>query len=77
MRRYLERQARLDLAERKLVLPRIFKWCDDPGRTAHDVAVFVAGYTDADTAREIREHPESFQLEYAQYDWRLEAPPGR
>ncbi|WP_224982972.1 glycoside hydrolase family 15 protein [Geomonas agri] len=74
VRRYLGREARLDLKGRKLVLPRIFKWFDDPGRTAHDVAVFVAGYTDADTAREIREHPESFQLEYAEYDWRLAAP---
>ncbi|QXM09145.1 DUF547 domain-containing protein [Geomonas subterranea] len=75
LRHYLARQARLDLAGRKLTLPRIFKWFDDPGRSAHDVAVFVAGYTDAATAREIREHPESFELEYAEYDWRLQAPP--
>ncbi|QWV94704.1 DUF547 domain-containing protein [Geomonas oryzisoli] len=77
VRHYLAHQARLDLATRKLVLPRIFKWFDAPGRTAHDVAVFVADYTDDRTAREIREHPESFAIEYAEYDWRLQAEPRR
>lgn len=71
VRRYLERGAHFDLAGRRIVLPRLFLWYDDLGRTEHDVAVFAAGFAAEKIAEEIREHPESFRLEYAPYDWRL------
>jgi GH15 family glucan-1,4-alpha-glucosidase len=71
VRRFLEREARVDAERKALVLPRIFKWYDDFGKTPHDVAVFVAGFLDEGSARSIREHPESYQIEYAGFDWRL------
>ncbi|TGU71453.1 DUF547 domain-containing protein [Geomonas terrae] len=76
VRRYLEREAHFDLAGRRLVLPRLFRWYDDLGKTGHDVAVFAAGFAGEEIAQEIREHPESFRLEYAQYDWRLSRDEG-
>ncbi|GAW68019.1 glycoside hydrolase [Geoanaerobacter pelophilus] len=71
VRRFLEREARVDAERKVLVLPRIFKWYDDFGKSPHDVAVFVAGFLDEESARPIQEHPESYQIEYAGFDWRL------
>lgn len=71
VRRFLGRGARVDAERKALVLPRIFKWYDDFGKTPHDVAVFFAGFLDEGSARSILEHPESYQLEYAGFDWRL------
>ena len=59
------------MERKKLVLPRIFLWYDDFGKSPHDVAVFVAQFLDERAARTIREHPESFVLEYFDYDWRI------
>ena len=75
VRRFLDREAKVDAERKVLVLPRIFKWYDDFGKSPHDVAVFVAGFLDEAAGRPIREHPESYQLEYAGFDWRV--PPGR
>ncbi|WP_026841765.1 glycoside hydrolase family 15 protein [Citrifermentans bremense] len=75
VRRFLEREAKVDAERKVLVLPRIFKWYDDFGKSPHDVAVFVAGFLGEAAARPIREHPESYQLEYAGFDWRV--PTGR
>uniref|UniRef100_C6E1C7 Glycoside hydrolase 15-related protein n=1 Tax=Geobacter sp. (strain M21) TaxID=443144 RepID=C6E1C7_GEOSM len=75
----LDRAARTFLADRGsfdperkvMVLPRLFKWYDDFGNSPHDIAVNVAGFLDDALARPIREHPEAWRLEYAEYDWRL------
>lgn len=65
------KRAVVDMERKKLVLPRIFLWYDDFGKSPHDVAVFVAQFLDERAARTIREHPESFVLEYFDYDWRI------
>lgn len=70
-RRYLSARGQVDPGRRTVLLPRMFKWYDDFGKSPHDVAVFVAGFLEDAVADQIREHPESFQLEYAEYDWRV------
>jgi GH15 family glucan-1,4-alpha-glucosidase len=69
--RFLRERATIDLERKRLVLPTLFKWYDDFGKTDHDVAVFVAGFAGEDVGRLIRQHPEAFELEYAGYDWRI------
>ena len=71
-RRFLAEGAHFDLERKRMVLPRVFRWYDDFGKTSHDVAVFVAGFAPETVAGPIREHPESFDLEYSDYDWRVE-----
>lgn len=73
-RRFLVNRARLDMEGKKLLLPRIFHWYDDFGKTAHDVAVFVARFLEDSVADCICKHPEAFTLEYFEYDWRLNPP---
>ena len=71
VRNFLADQAHFDMERKTILLPRIFKWYDDFGKTSHDVAVFVAGFARETVAGPIREHPESFALEYSRYDWRV------
>ncbi|MBT1070338.1 glycoside hydrolase family 15 protein [Pelotalea chapellei] len=68
---FIANHAEIDEQHKKIVLPRLFKWYDDFGKTAHDKAVFVAQFLEKDLARSISEHPESFKLEYMDYDWRV------
>lgn len=68
---FIANHAEIDLQHKKIVLPRIFKCYDDFGKTAHDKAVFVARFVEKDLAKSISEHPESFKLEYLDYDWRV------
>lgn len=68
---FIASKVEIDVQHKKIVLPRIFKWYDDFGKTAHDKAVFVARFVEKNVAKTISEHPESFALEYSDYDWRV------
>lgn len=70
-RRFISERALLDMERKKLVLPQIFRWCDDFGRTQHDISVFVAQFAGKEIARKINEYPESFVLDFYDYDWRV------
>lgn len=67
------RSNRFDEARQRAVLSPLFKWSrQDFGRSEDDVLLFAARYLPPDLSRNIQTDPGKWDVEYGEYDLRLD-----